>query len=64
MVCHYWFFNHGFKFQNFFSNGCHDLVYNYYFDNLVKTKKQNKKNKKIETKNTLIDKKIRKTIRF
>ena len=59
MVCHYWFFNHGFKFQNFFSNGCHDLVYKYYFDNLVKTKKQKKKKKK-----TLIDKKIRKTIRF
>ena len=26
MVCHYWFFNQGFKFQNFICNGCHDLT--------------------------------------
>ena len=26
MVCHYWFFDHGFKFQNFFCNGCYDLT--------------------------------------
>ena len=26
MVCHYWFFNHGFKFQNFVCNGCHYLI--------------------------------------
>ena len=25
MICHYWFFNHGFKFQDFVGNGCHDL---------------------------------------
>ena len=26
MVCHYWLFNQGFKFQNFICNGCHDLT--------------------------------------
>ena len=26
MVCQYWCFNHGFKFQDFVSNGCHDLT--------------------------------------
>ena len=26
MICHYWFFNHGFKFQNSVCNGCHDLT--------------------------------------
>ena len=26
MVCHYWFFNHGFKYQNSVCNGCHDLL--------------------------------------
>ena len=26
MICHYWFFNHGFKFQNYVCNGCHDLT--------------------------------------
>ena len=26
MVCHYWFFNHGFKFQDSLCNGCHDLT--------------------------------------
>ena len=26
MACHYWYFNHGFKFQNFICNGCHDLT--------------------------------------
>ena len=23
MICHYWFFNHGFKFQDSVCNGCH-----------------------------------------
>ena len=26
IVYHYWFFNHGFKFQNSVCNGCHDLM--------------------------------------
>ena len=26
MTCHYWFFNHGFKFQDYVCNGCHDLT--------------------------------------
>ena len=26
MVCYYWFFNHGFKFQDSVCNGCHDLT--------------------------------------
>ena len=26
MICHFWFFNHGFKFQDSVSNGCHDLT--------------------------------------
>ena len=26
IVCHCWFFNHGFKFQNFVCNVCHDLT--------------------------------------
>ena len=26
MVCHYWFFNHGSKFQDSSCNGCHDLT--------------------------------------
>ena len=26
MVCHYWFFNHGFKDQDSVCNGCHDLL--------------------------------------
>ena len=26
MVCHYWFFNHGFKYQVSVCNGCHDLL--------------------------------------
>ena len=26
MICHYWLFNHGFKFQDFECNGCHDLT--------------------------------------
>ena len=26
IVCHYWFFNHGFKFQNYVCNGCHNLT--------------------------------------
>ena len=25
MICHYFFFNHGFKFQDYVCNGCHDL---------------------------------------
>ena len=25
-ICHYWFFNHGFNFQDYVLNGCHDLV--------------------------------------
>ena len=26
MICHYWFFNHGFKFQDSECNGYHDLT--------------------------------------
>ena len=26
MICHYWFFNHGFKFQDFVCNAWHDLT--------------------------------------
>ena len=26
MICHYWCFNHGFKFQDPVCNGCHDLT--------------------------------------
>ena len=26
IVCHYWYFHHGFKFQNSVCNGCHDLA--------------------------------------
>ena len=26
MVCHYWFLNDGFKFQDYVCNGCHDLL--------------------------------------
>ena len=26
MICHYWFFNHGFKFLDYLCNGCHDLT--------------------------------------
>ena len=26
LTCHYCFFNHGFKFQDYVSNGCHDLT--------------------------------------
>ena len=25
MICHYWFFNHGFKFEDSVCNGCHDF---------------------------------------
>ena len=25
MICHYWFFGHGVKFQDYLCNGCHDL---------------------------------------
>ena len=26
MICRYWFFNHGFEFQDYVCNGCHDLT--------------------------------------
>ena len=26
IICHYFFFNHGFKFQDSVCNGCHDLT--------------------------------------
>ena len=26
IVCHYWYFNHKFKFQKSVCNGCHDLL--------------------------------------
>ena len=26
IICHYWYFNHGFKFHNSACNGCHDLT--------------------------------------
>ena len=26
MICHYFFFNHGFEFQYHVCNGCHDLT--------------------------------------
>ena len=26
MICHYWFFNHGLKFQDYVYNGCYDLT--------------------------------------
>ena len=26
IICHYWFFNHGFQFQHSICNGCHDLA--------------------------------------
>ena len=26
MICHYWFFNHGFEFQDSVCNGCHDFT--------------------------------------
>ena len=26
MICHFWFFNPGFKFQDSACNGCHDLT--------------------------------------
>ena len=26
MICHYFFFIHGFKFQDYVCNGCHDLT--------------------------------------
>ena len=35
-----------------------NLVYNCYFDNLVKVKKKKRKTKKLETKNILIDEKL------
>ena len=26
MICHYWFFNHGFKLQDSVCSGCHELT--------------------------------------
>ena len=26
MICHYWFLNHGYNFQDYEYNGCHDLA--------------------------------------
>ena len=26
IICSYWFFNHGFEFQDYECNGCHDLT--------------------------------------
>ena len=26
MICHYWFFNHGFEFRDSVRNSCHDLT--------------------------------------
>ena len=26
MICHYWIFNHGIKFQDSVCNGCHNLM--------------------------------------
>ena len=26
MICHYYFFNYGFNFQDYVCNGCHDLT--------------------------------------
>ena len=26
IICHYWFFNYGFKFQDYIWNVCHDLA--------------------------------------
>ena len=26
MICHYWFLNYGFKFQDSVCNGCHDMI--------------------------------------
>ena len=26
MICHYWFLHHGFKFQDYVCNGCHNLT--------------------------------------
>ena len=26
IICHYFFFNHGFKFQDYACNGCHNLT--------------------------------------
>ena len=27
IICHYWFFNYGFKFQDYVYNGCHNLTF-------------------------------------
>ena len=26
MICHYWFYNNAFKFQDYACNGCHNLT--------------------------------------
>ena len=26
IICHYWFFDHGFEFQDYICNGCHNLT--------------------------------------
>ena len=26
IICHYWFLNHGYEFQGYVFNGCHDLI--------------------------------------
>ena len=36
MICHYFFFNHGFKFQDYVCNRCHDLkILSVYIKNIV-----------------------------
>ena len=36
MICHYFFFNHGFKFQDCVCNRCHDLkIVSVYIKNIV-----------------------------
>ena len=36
MICHYWFFNYGFEFQDAVCNGCHDLtMFSVYISNIV-----------------------------
>ena len=45
MVFHYWFFNHGFKFQDSVCNNCHDwtmLCLNFSDISLITVKKVNK----------------------
>ena len=35
MICYYFFFNHGFKFQASVCNGCHDLTILSYISNIA-----------------------------